>query len=103
MTASPPVQPNLQFARTLPGDDIVNPVFSDVTVSNEPTTQSFDGERVQFIGTYSPKTLTGGDSSNLYLSGRKLPAKPVAEIAFSLENIWQFHLFLVPLQHDFKY
>jgi hypothetical protein len=22
------------------------------------------------------------------LSGRKLPAKPVAEIAFSLENIW---------------
>ena len=71
--ASPPVQPNLQFARTLPGDDIVNPVFSDVTVSNATTTQSFDGGRVQFIGTYSPETLTGGDSSNLYLgSGNKL-------------------------------
>jgi hypothetical protein len=28
---------------------------------------------VQFIGTYSPETLTGGDSSNLYLgSGNKL-------------------------------
>ncbi|MBR2228721.1 MAG: leucine-rich repeat domain-containing protein, partial [Prevotella sp.] len=55
------------------GDDIVNPVFSDVTVSNATTTQSFDGGRVQFIGTYSPETLTGGDSSNLYLgSGNKL-------------------------------
>ncbi len=55
------------------GDNIVNPVFSDVTVSNATTTQSFDGGRVQFIGTYSPETLTGGDSSNLYLgSGNKL-------------------------------
>ena len=55
------------------GDDIVNPVFSGVTVSNATTTQSFDGGRVQFIGTYSPETLTGGDSSNLYLgSGNKL-------------------------------
>ena len=49
MPASPPVQPNLQFARTLPGDDIVNPVFSDVTVSNAPMTQSFDGEETTGI------------------------------------------------------
>ena len=49
MLASPPVQPNLQFARTLPGDDIVNPVFSDVTVSNEPTTQNFGDEETTGI------------------------------------------------------
>ena len=47
--------------------DIVSPVFTGVTVSNASTTQSFDGGRVQFIGTYSPETLTGGDWSNLYL------------------------------------
>ena len=53
--------------------DIHDPVFSGVTVSNASTTQSFDGGRVQFLGTYAPETLTGGDSSNLYLgSGNKL-------------------------------
>ena len=99
MPASPPVQPNLQFARTLPGDDIVNPVFSDVTVSNEPTTQNFGDEETTGIVDMEHSA----DAGWYDLSGRKLPAKPVAEIAFSLENIWQFHLFLVPLQHDFKY
>ena len=84
MPASPPVQPNLQFARTLPGDDIVNPVFSDVTVSNAPMTQNFGDEETTGIVDMEHSA----DAGWYDLSGRKLPAKPVAEIAFSLENIW---------------
>ena len=84
MPASPPVQPNLQFARTLPGNDIVNPVFSDVTVSNAPMTQNFGDEETTGIVDMEHSA----DAGWYDLSGRKLPAKPVAEIAFSLEKIW---------------
>lgn len=58
------------------GDNIVNPTFNGVTIKNASTasnkTVSEDG-KVEFIGNYSPVTLTGGDKENLYLgSGNKL-------------------------------
>ena len=50
--------------------DITNPVFLDITVSNEdPENRKVvsNDEKVTFRGNYSPETLTGGDASNLYL------------------------------------
>ncbi|MBR2206516.1 MAG: InlB B-repeat-containing protein [Prevotella sp.] len=52
------------------GDDIVNPTFRDVTISNAATTITASNSglgTVEFIGTYSPVNLDGGDASNLYL------------------------------------
>ena len=53
------------------GTDLENPVFTSVPVtSTAPTTVEAKNSglnTVQFIGTYSPNTLTGGDQSNLYL------------------------------------
>ena len=53
------------------GDNIADPVFSGVTVSNTPaatvTANNTGLNPVQFIGTYSPVELTIGDKSNLLL------------------------------------
>lgn len=52
------------------GDNLVNPVFIAVTVGNEdPDDQKVvsAGGKVQFIGTYSPVPLSGGNTSVLYL------------------------------------
>ena len=58
---------------TTTGEDIVNPTFSNVTISNISSDVTSDDGKVSFIGNYSPKTLTGGDASNLYLgSGNQL-------------------------------
>ncbi len=50
--------------------DIVSPVFTGVTVSNEDPAErkviSYD-HNVEFRGNYSPVELTGNDASNLYL------------------------------------
>ena len=59
------------------GDNIVNPTFTGVTIDNIASTNvtaSNSGLRtVQFIGSYAPVPLDGGDQSNLYLgSGNKL-------------------------------
>ena len=58
------------------GDNIVNPTFTSVTVSNATTTVTASNsglKTVEFIGTYSPVGLEGGDPSNLYLgSGNQL-------------------------------
>lgn len=58
---------------TTTGEDIANSVFSNVTISNVSSDVTSDDGYVSFIGNYSPKTLTGGDESNLYLgSGNQL-------------------------------
>ena len=58
---------------TTTGDAITNPTFSNVTISNVSSDVTSDDGYVSFIGNYSPKTLTGGDESNLYLgSGNQL-------------------------------
>ncbi len=49
------------------GADIVNPVFTGVTISNVNTPVTSSDKNVTFIGNYSPVHLTGGDASNLYL------------------------------------
>jgi hypothetical protein len=52
------------------GDNIESPVFNNFTIFNDDPEEgkivSEDG-KVTFIGTYDPVTLTGGDTSNLYL------------------------------------
>ena len=58
-------------------DNFENPVFNSVTIDNTASTTvtaSNTGlNTVQFIGNYSPVTLTGGDASNYYLgTGSKL-------------------------------
>ncbi len=51
------------------GDDIVNPSFTNVTLSDAPATAvtSVDAT-VSFQGTYSPTPLPSGDKSNLYVA-----------------------------------
>ena len=66
----------VKWAATTP-DNFENPVFNSVTIDNTASTTvtaSNTGlNTVQFIGNYSPVTLTGGDASNYYLgTGSKL-------------------------------
>ncbi len=78
---------------TTTGEDIVNPTFSNVTISNVSSDVTSDDGYVSFIGNYSPKTLTGGDESNLYLgSGNQLywPSKDRTMNAFR----GYFHVYL---------
>ena len=50
------------------GSDIVNPVFSNVTLSGTAAgSVTSDDGKVQFIGTYSPVGLTVNDQSNIFL------------------------------------
>ena len=55
------------------GDDIVNPVFTDVTINKDVPDVTSDDGNVTFIGNYDPVVLPVGDASNLYLgAGNKL-------------------------------
>ena len=63
-------------------EKIVSPVFNNVSIDNTASTtvtaSNSDLNSVQFIGNYSPVTLTGGDASNLYLGAENklyYPAK----------------------------
>lgn len=63
-------------------EKIVSPVFNNVSIDNTASTtvtaSNSDLNPVQFIGNYSPVTLTGGDASNLYLGAENklyYPAK----------------------------
>ena len=47
--------------------NIVNPVFTDVIVSN--TTANVSTDCVDFVGTYSPTDIYTADKTNLYLGG----------------------------------
>ena len=48
--------------------NITNPVFRNVTISNEMPEVISDDHKVEFRGIYSPVVLEGGDTSNLFLS-----------------------------------
>jgi hypothetical protein len=61
------------------GDNIVNPVFTGVTISNEMPEVISDDKKVEFIGNYSPVVLTGGDASNLYLGAENKLYWPTAD------------------------
>ena len=50
---------------TTAGDDLVNPVFTGVTVSD--ASNNAETDYVDFIGNFSSLTLAGGDKSVLYL------------------------------------
>lgn len=53
------------------GDDIVNPKFTGVTISNE--TKPIVTDNVDFVGSFSPTTLTADNRSVLYMgNGNKL-------------------------------
>ena len=65
----------VQWATT--GEDIVNPVFTNVAISNTPAATikaSNSGyQNVEFVGAYSPTALDADDKSRLYLgSGNNL-------------------------------
>jgi hypothetical protein len=47
------------------GNDIKDPMFTNVTISN--TLTSVTTDYVNFVGSFSPVSLTGGDKSVLYL------------------------------------
>jgi hypothetical protein len=47
------------------GDDITNPVFQDVTISN--ATSNVETTYADFCGIYSPKAIAGEDQSLLYM------------------------------------
>ena len=71
------------------GTDVSNPVFNNVSIDNTASTtvtaSNSDLNPVQFIGNYSPVTLTGGDASNLYLGAENklyYPAEGVTINAF---------------------
>ena len=66
----------VKWAATTP-DNFENPVFNSVTIDNTASTTVTASNKglntVQFIGNYSPVTLTGRDASNYYLgSGSKI-------------------------------
>ena len=70
-------------------EKIVSPVFNNVSIDNTASTtvtaSNSDLNPVQFIGNYSPVTLTGGDASNLYLGAENklyYPAEGVTINAF---------------------
>ena len=70
-------------------DEVVSPVFNNVSIDNTASTtvtaSNSDLNPVQFIGNYSPVTLTGGDASNLYLGAENklyYPAEGVTINAF---------------------
>ena len=66
----------VKWAATTP-DNFESPVFNSVTIDNTASTTVTASNKglntVQFIGNYSPVTLTGSDASNYYLgTGSKL-------------------------------
>ena len=60
------------------GTDIVNPVFTGVTISN--TTANVETDCVDFVGTYSPTIIyESGDKHNLYLGSGNTLYYPTTE------------------------
>ena len=59
------------------GDNIVNPKFTGVTVSN--TTANVSTDCVDFVGTYSPTDIYTADKTNLYLGGSNTLYYPWAD------------------------
>ena len=61
------------------GSDIVNPVFSGITIENVQDNVTSTDEKVGFIGNYSPVMLPGGDRSNYYLGAQNTLYWPTAD------------------------
>ncbi|MBP3227171.1 MAG: hypothetical protein J6M53_00105 [Bacteroidaceae bacterium] len=61
------------------GTDIVNPVFTRVTISKTPAPTDFPA-LLTFAGNYAPVTLTEGDRQKLYLSTDNTLYYPAADI-----------------------
>ena len=60
------------------GNDIKDPVFTNVTISN--TLTSVTTDYVNFVGSFSPVSLTGGDRSVLYLGADNKLYYPSADM-----------------------
>ncbi len=59
--------------------DLVNPVFQDVTISStDPDDNTTNW--IDFVGTYSPVTLSAGDTESLYLSDASKLYYPSADV-----------------------
>lgn len=69
------------------GDDIDDPSFVGVTISNDPT-DDIEVDYVTFKGCYSPVQLTGGDNTSLYLSGSSTLYYPDEDL-----NIYAFRAY----------
>ena len=61
------------------GDDIVNPVFTGVTISST-TPQDYDFTGGKFVGSYSPVDFTANDKSILYLGAENKLFWPNADM-----------------------
>jgi hypothetical protein len=59
------------------GNDIKDPMFTNVTISN--TLTSVTTDYVNFVGSFSPVSLTGGDKSVLYLGANSTLYYPSAD------------------------
>ena len=55
------------LVKWLKNDDIVNPVFSGITIDNVQHDVTSEDAKVTFTGIYSPKDIAGEDKSLLYL------------------------------------
>ena len=66
---------------TAGGANIENPIFTGVTVST--ATAPFVTASVDFIGTTSPVTLTGGDRTKLYLGAANTLYYPSADVTIN--------------------
>jgi hypothetical protein len=62
-------------------DDITNPVFENVTISN--TAGNVETQYADFIGNYSPKTFTGEDKSVLYIGANNTLYYPNAAMTIN--------------------
>ena len=60
------------------GDDIVNPKFTGVTISNE--TKPIVTDNVDFVGSFSPTTLTADNRSVLYMGNGNKPHYPTTGV-----------------------
>ena len=60
------------------GDDIVNPKFTGVTISNE--TAPVKTDNVDFVGSFSPTTLTADNRSVLYMGNENKLYYPTTDV-----------------------
>ncbi len=66
------------------GDNIVNPVFSDIVISNvSPDTKAVDFEGGKFVGTYSYTQYTETDQSILFLGSNNMLYYPEPDLTSS--------------------
>ena len=68
------------IVRWTEGDDIVNPVFNNVIISNTAAaTETASSEYADFVGTYSPVSIYTAEKTNLYLGANNNLYYPLNE------------------------